>query len=1090
MRSSLSVFSTLLLAANLTAQSPELVVQTGHSSAVLDAVISCDRKYVLSLSHKELILWDFYGRELLKHDVEGAGIATLTFLPDGQQFLAGHLDGTISLMDLQGNRVRSYQWHNAQIAAVEIAPDGKTVLSASWDRSVQLWTLDGNKLKSFRDPAGRISSAAFSPDGTRILTGTRNHGAKLWDLNGRLLRDFQLHPGFSGACFSPDGRYILAYGSKMATLWKVTGEKVHDYPGFHLMGAFSPDEGHFLLSAYGGMIYAFDFAGNPALECQGHESNLYILRSYPEADLILSGDETGNLKLWRSDRFLRDFRGYTPPVYDADISPDGQYIALGDRDRAVKVWRIRDQGLKIFKGHQSRVNAVVFLPDSKSLLTGSETGTAITWDLNGQQLDVFQDTSILHIGDIDFTPDGGWVGATSRQGLVKLWSVPGHETVDLVVKDSIAGKTYEEFNAMDTGIGLSPSSTYNAVSFAPDGSLIAVAYGRMVVLFDRNGKDLRYIKGFPGAVNDVSFSPDGRLLLAGCSDGSLRLFTLLGAEVKILSEGNSAGVNTVDFSRDGQRMLAGYEDGMVRCWERSGRLKWGFTGHVVSIETASFVPGDDYFFTVSLDGTLKLWSWQTGEPVATFFSMTGQDNAWVQVSSENFYCGTRDLSKFVHFKIGLQAYAYDQFDLRLNRPDKVLESLLPLGAEPALIRQYRQAYHKRLEKYGFTEAMLSDDFNAPDCFITNIDDLPPTTSESTIQLAIEATDKLQWLDRVNIYVNNVPLYGTTGIDLRKENSLTYSNTLSVTLSQGVNKIEVSALNQGGGESLKATTYITYEIPEVLSDLYVLTIGVSDYQAPGKDLQYAAKDARDLAALYRSARGYHNVHVKTLTDQQATKTNILALRSWLEQSRVDDQVLLYVSGHGLIDDNYDFYYATHDTDFAHPSEKGILYDEIEGLLDGIPARKKLLLMDACHSGEYDADAPPLTAAQQDSLAQKGVSFKGFRKGDDEGSPTLGLQNSFELMQHLFADLRRGSGATVITSSAGIQVSFEDEEWQNGAFTYAFLYGLKSMKADSNQDGQVTASEIQAFVAEYVPRLTEGLQVPTFRRENLEFDFRVW
>ncbi|MCB0634557.1 MAG: hypothetical protein KDD15_32715, partial [Lewinella sp.] len=157
---------------------------------------------------------------------------------------------------------------------------------------------------------------------------------------------------------------------------------------------------------------------------------------------------------------------------------------------------------------------------------------------------------------------------------------------------------------------------------------------------------------------------------------------------------------------------------------------------------------------------------------------------------------------------------------------------------------------------------------------------------------------------------------------------------------------------------------------------------------------------------------------------------------------------------------------------------------------IPARKKLLLMDACHSGEYDADAPLLTAAQQDSLAQKGVSFKGFSKGQGEGSPTLGLQNSFEMMQQLFADLRRGSGATVITSSAGVQVSFEDEEWQNGAFTYAFLYGLKSMQADADQDGQVTASEIQAFVAEYVPRLTEGLQVPTFRRENLEFDFRVW
>ena len=211
---------------------------------------------------------------------------------------------------------------------------------------------------------------------------------------------------------------------------------------------------------------------------------------------------------------------------------------------------------------------------------------------------------------------------------------------------------------------------------------------------------------------------------------------------------------------------------------------------------------------------------------------------------------------------------------------------------------------------------------------------------------------------------------------------------------------------------------------------------------------------------------------------------------METSTVDDQVILYVSGHGLLDENYDFYYATHDIDFSKPSANGILYDEIEALLDGIPARKKLLLMDACHSGEYDKDTTPLTPDQQENLQKKGVSFKGFAKGNDENAPQLGLQNSFEMMQQLFADLRRGSGATVITSSSGVQVSFEDKDWQNGAFTYTFLNGLKSMQADANGDGEVTASEIQAFVAEYVPRLTEGLQVPTFRRENLEYDFRVW
>ena len=465
------------------------------------------------------------------------------------------------------------------------------------------------------------------------------------------------------------------------------------------------------------------------------------------------------------------------------------------------------------------------------------------------------------------------------------------------------------------------------------------------------------------------------------------------------------------------------------------------------------------------------------------------------ISAKGSYIIPKPYLEAASFRNKGRSYTFEQFDLIFNHPAAVMQDFSVMLKNKSeifdkKIQSFQKARTKRLDQLGFQDKDLLTSFQIPDCTILNQGEIPQVSMSKTLELSVQAKDDHQLLKKMDIFINNVPVFGSKGINLEEMNRREYTGNIRVELSNGDNKIEVSTVNATGAESFKATTYVTYHEPSPTSELFVIAIGVSDYQAPGKQLAYAAKDALNIAALYRSATGFSQVHTRTLINQEVTKADILALRSWLEQSRVDDQVLLYVSGHGLIDDNYDFYYATHDTDFAHPSEKGILYDEIEGLLDGIPARKKLLLMDACHSGEYDADAPPLTAAQQDSLAQKGVSFKGFRKGDDEGSPTLGLQNSFELMQHLFADLRRGSGATVITSSAGIQVSFEDEEWQNGAFTYAFLYGLKSMKADSNQDGQVTASEIQAFVAEYVPRLTEGLQVPTFRRENLEFDFRVW
>ncbi|MCH2233127.1 MAG: hypothetical protein MK078_02655 [Crocinitomicaceae bacterium] len=66
------------------------------------------------------------------------------------------------------------------------------------------------------------------------------------------------------------------------------------------------------------------------------------------------------------------------------------------------------------------------------------------------------------------------------------------------------------------------------------------------------------------------------------------------------------------------------------------------------------------------------------------------------------------------------------------------------------------------------------------------------------------------------------------------------------------------------------------------------------------------------------------------------------------------VLVFVAGHGVLDEKFDYYFASHDIDFQHPAERGIPYEKIEDLLDGIKALKKLLILDTCHSGELDKD----------------------------------------------------------------------------------------------------------------------------------------
>jgi len=196
-------------------------------------------------------------------------------------------------------------------------------------------------------------------------------------------------------------------------------------------------------------------------------------------------------------------------------------------------------------------------------------------------------------------------------------------------------------------------------------------------------------------------------------------------------------------------------------------------------------------------------------------------------------------------------------------------------------------------------------------------------------------------------------------------------------------------------------------------------------------------------------------------------------------------MIFIAGHGVLDANLDYYFATYDMDFTNPSNKGLAYDDLEGLLDGIKPLKKTLIIDACHSGEIDKDEVVL--AQNDT--QEGDDIQ-FRTVGNSVAPKLGMQNTSELTKQLFTDLRKGTGATVISSAGGMEFAMESADWKNGLFTYCLLNGITTGDADLNKDGEIWLSELQEYVGEQVTLLSNGKQQPTSRIENQVVDFRVW
>lgn len=459
------------------------------------------------------------------------------------------------------------------------------------------------------------------------------------------------------------------------------------------------------------------------------------------------------------------------------------------------------------------------------------------------------------------------------------------------------------------------------------------------------------------------------------------------------------------------------------------------------------------------------------------------------ITPDNYYVHRGDLAQGIHFVKGRQAYPFEQFDLRLNRPDIVLDRI---GAPAEAVAIAKELRGKRLKRMGVTEEMLKPDFHLPDIEI--IGEVPATTEADEIKFSIKAKDSKYPLERLKLYQNNVPVNGRDGELLRDHNTRMLERTVPIQLAAGRNKIQLSVLNHMGAESLYANAEVNCTAKRPKPALYAIAIGVSKYSNPEWNLDYAAKDAQDILAQLKvqASSQYGEIRELLLTDTDVTKESLNQVKDFLTPTTIDDTVLIFVAGHGLLDSKYDYYFGTTDVDFKKPSERGITFDEFDDILADLPSLKKCLLIDTCHAGELDEDEKKTLASVQSppgqSIVVREVGPRAIGPGAFAGSRAKSAW--YDRLQGLFVDLRRGSGATILSSAAGAEAAYETSDQKNGLFTHAVLQALGGdPDADGNQDGELKISELANYVQARVAALSEGFQHPNVRQVNLEGDFVI-
>lgn len=229
-------------------------------------------------------------------------------------------------------------------------------------------------------------------------------------------------------------------------------------------------------------------------------------------------------------------------------------------------------------------------------------------------------------------------------------------------------------------------------------------------------------------------------------------------------------------------------------------------------------------------------------------------------------------------------------------------------------------------------------------------------------------------------------------------------------------------------------------------LNILAIGVSKYEHSHLNLKLAAKDAEDFVVSMLPQKNllYRDVEVRLLTNSKANKDNILDGLDWLQKETTSRDVsMLFLAGHGLNDPNNIFYFLPSNYNADALKRTGISYTDIKNTIDAM-AGKVILFIDACHSGNV-----------------MGVNRRALS------------MNMSDLVKQL-NDAQNGS--VIFTSSTGRQVSEENSEWGNGAFTKALIEGLNG-GADFFKKGTVSIKQLDAYIAERVNKLTKGRQAPT-------------
>ncbi len=281
--------------------------------------------------------------------------------------------------------------------------------------------------------------------------------------------------------------------------------------------------------------------------------------------LLVAGGEDGALRLWTAQQgkevIDKEGKGQRLAAHSGVITAvaaAGSTLASASSDGKVLFWGLPPDKPTHTLDVRSPVRALAVSAYGKLLAAGGDSKSVQLYDAASAKPTVALTGPTDGLLAVAVSHDGKMVAAGGYDGKLWVWEAGGKKLFDVAAHAPLPPKAPKP----DTNV-------VSALAFSPDGKQIALggSDGRVYLFQAADGKFIRQMQAHTGAITALTYHPAGNLLVSASKDRTIRLWNPQGGNVLRSLEGHGAWVEGIALLARGSKLLSASADQTVRLWD-------------------------------------------------------------------------------------------------------------------------------------------------------------------------------------------------------------------------------------------------------------------------------------------------------------------------------------------------------------------------------------------------------------------------------------------------------------------------------------------------------------------------------------------